>query len=162
MSTILFVLFFITLGLGTVLVAMRSGSRGPLFDPQKRGGRRAVALLAGLAVLVFGVAIPIAAAIGGGNRSEEAGPVNLTASEQRGRELFSPTCAQCHTLKASKAVGRVGPNLDQLRPPKALVKNAIENGRYNGRGQMPDKLYEGQDVEDVASYVARVAGQESQ
>src|SRR3712207_9155503 len=69
MSTFLFVLLFVSLGLGTVLIAMRSGSRGPLFDPQKRGGRRAVAWLTALAVLVFAVAIPIAA--GGGTSDNQ-------------------------------------------------------------------------------------------
>jgi mono/diheme cytochrome c family protein len=158
MSTLLFVLLFVALGLATVLIAMRSGSRGPVFDPNKRGGRRAVAILAGLAVVVFGIAIPVASGIDGAKESEEAGPVRLTAAEQRGRELFSPTCSQCHTLSASNGVGKVGPNLDELRPPAPLVLDAIENGRYRGRGQMPDRLFEGQDARDVAAYVARVAG----
>ena len=36
--------------------------------------------------------------------------------------------------------------------------NAIQNGRARGNGQMPAQLYTGQDAEDVAEYVARVAG----
>ena len=158
MTTFLFVGFFVLLGVGTVLVAMRSGRRGPLFDPNKRGGRRAVVWLTLLAVLVFGIGLPVLAGVGGAEASKEAGPVELTALEERGRELFTPTCSQCHTLKASKAVQDVGPNLDVLRPPKNLVVDAIENGRYRGRGQMPDRLFEGQDAEAVAAYVAKVAG----
>ena len=158
MSTLLFILLFLALGLGTVFLAMRTGSRGPVFDPNKRSGRRAVAWLAVLAVLVFGVAVPIAAGVDNSDRSKEALSVSLTAQEERGRQLFSPTCSQCHTLKASKGVGRVGPNLDQLRAPKNLVLDAILKGRYRGRGQMPDRLFEGRDAEAVAAYVARVAG----
>jgi len=158
MATALFVIFFVTLGLGTVLLAMRSGSRGPLFDPQKRGARRAVAWLTALAVLVFAIAVPVATGIDQSDSKKEAGPVQLSAAEQRGREAFSPTCSQCHTLSASKAVGRVGPNLDVLRPPKELVIDAINKGRYRGRGQMPPKLFEGEEAEDVAAYVAKVAG----
>jgi mono/diheme cytochrome c family protein len=158
MSTLLFVLLFVLLGLGTVLLAMRSGSRGPIFDPNKRSGRRAVAFLAALTVLLFGIAIPIATAVDGAEESKQAGPVELTANEERGRELFSPTCSQCHTLEASKAVGRVGPDLDELRPPRELVLDAILKGRYRGQGQMPDRLYDGQDARDVSAYVARVAG----
>lgn len=158
MSTLLFVLLFVVLGLGTVLVAMRSGRRGPLFDPNRRGGRRSLAALTVLAVLVFAAAVPIATAIDNSDRSKEAASVRLTASEERGRNLFSPTCSQCHTLKASKAVGRVGPNLDVIRPPKPLVVDAVLKGRYRGRGQMPDRLFEGRDAQDVAAYVARVAG----
>ena len=158
MSTFLFVLFFVVLGLSTVLVAMRSGSRGPLLDPQKRSGRRAVAWLTGLVVLAFGIAVPVAVGIEGKDNADDAKGVALTSSEKRGRELFSPTCSQCHTLSASKAVGRVGPNLDDMRPPAQLVVDAIEKGRYRGRGQMPDRLFEGQDARDVANYVGRVAG----
>lgn len=158
MSTLLFVLLFLALGLGTVFVAMRSGRKGPIFDPNKRGGRRAVAWLTALAVLVFGVAVPVAAGIDNSDRSKEALAVSLTPQEERGRQLFNPTCSQCHTLKASKAVGRVGPNLDQLQPPDKLVLDAILKGRYRGRGQMPDRLFEGADAEAVSAYVAKVAG----
>ena len=158
MSTLLFVLLFVVLGLVTVFVAMRSGRSGPLFDPNKRSGRRAVAWLTLLVVLVFGVAVPVATGIDNSDRNKEAQSLQLTAAEERGRKLFSPTCSQCHVLKASKAVGRVGPNLDVIRPPAPLVKDAILKGRYRGRGQMPDRLYEGRDADDVAAYVARVAG----
>ena len=57
--------------------------------------------------------------------------------ERERRELFGRTCNQCHTLAASKTVGRVGPNLDDLRPPKSLVLNAIEQGPARGVGRMP-------------------------
>ena len=53
----------------------------------------------------------------------------------------------------------MGPNLDDLRPPKELVLDAIENGRSRGNGQMAAGLYTGQDAEDVAAYVAKAAGQ---
>ena len=56
--------------------------------------------------------------------------------------------------KASNAVGKVGPNLDALRPPKVLVIDAIKKGRAQGRGQMPAGLVDGQDAQDVAAYVA--------
>ena len=158
MSTLLFVLLFVALGLGTVFVAMRSGRSGPLFDPDKRSGRRAVAWLTALTVLVLGIAVPVATGIDNSESSNEAQSVTLNAGQERGRKLFSPTCSQCHTLKASKAVGRVGPNLDVLQPPAGLVEDAIIKGRYRGRGQMPDRLFEGQDAKDVAAYVAAVAG----
>jgi mono/diheme cytochrome c family protein len=148
----------VVLGVGTVLVAMRSGGGRPLLDPDKRGGRRATAILVGLAVLIGGIAVPVAVGIDAADRPEKAGAIKLTPEEQRGRTLFSPTCSQCHTLKASKGVGRVGPNLDQMRPPKELVLDAILKGRYRGRGQMPDKLFEGQDAEAISAYVAKVAG----
>jgi mono/diheme cytochrome c family protein len=156
-STALLVGFFVLLGLAVVLVAMRSGRSGPFLNPQKKGGRRAVAWLCGLAVLLFGVAIPIAVGIGT-NTSARAGSIELSAKEERGRELFNQACVQCHTLGASEARQTVGPNLDVLRPPKELTLDAIENGRARGQGQMPALLYEAQEADDVATYVAKVAG----
>ena len=47
---------------------------------------------------------------------------------------------------------------DQLRPQKALVLDALKNGRARGNGQMAAGLYTGQDAEDVASYVAKASG----
>ena len=159
MSWLLIVLIFVVLGLGVVLVAMRSGSSGPVLDSNKRGSRRAVAVFTALAVAVFAVAIPVIVALADNSTAEEdAGPVTLTASEQHGRQLFSDHCVQCHTLGASNAVQTIGPNLDVLRPPKALVLDAIKNGRARGNGQMPAGLYNGPDAQDVAAYVAAVAG----
>ena len=36
--------------------------------------------------------------------------------------------------------------------------DAIINGRARGVGRMPAGLYSGQDAQDVAAYVAKVAG----
>jgi mono/diheme cytochrome c family protein len=52
----------------------------------------------------------------------------------------------------------VGPNLDVLRPPPALTVNAIQQGRARGQGQMPAGLLAGEDAENVANYIAAVAG----
>jgi mono/diheme cytochrome c family protein len=86
--------------------------------------------------------------------------VKLTEAQQHGRELFAEYCANCHTLKAANAVGKVGPDLDPLRPPKGLVLDAIQKGRARGQGQMPAELLRGKDAEDVADFVATVAGRE--
>jgi quinohemoprotein ethanol dehydrogenase len=85
-----------------------------------------------------------------------ASGANLTASEAHGRELFTRSCATCHTLKASNAVGRVGPNLDVVAPNQALVKTFVKNGAAGATGLMPARLYTGTDLEDVSAYVARV------
>jgi mono/diheme cytochrome c family protein len=156
-ATLIFVLAFVVLGLGVIFVGMRGGRRGPVFDPQKRSGRRGIALVTGILIAGFGVAVPIAVGIGSDNAGR-AGPVDLTGEEQQGRALFATYCAQCHTLGASNAVQLVGPDLDQLRPPAALTLDAIDNGRARGRGQMPSQLLQGPDAEAVARYVERVAG----
>jgi mono/diheme cytochrome c family protein len=114
-----------------------------------------------LALLILGIAIPAAviATVDDRNDIPSANVSNLTSAEEHGRELFGERCRNCHTLKAANAVAQVGPNLDNLRPPKNLVLDAIHNGRARGNGQMAADLVEGQDAEDVAAFVAKAVGQ---
>jgi mono/diheme cytochrome c family protein len=158
MATAAFVLFWVIVAFVIFLAAVRGG-RGSLFDPQKRGGRRSVAIMTLLAVVVFGVGIPVAVGIAGGEQDKD-GPkgVNLTASESNGRKIFAQSCVQCHTLEAANGIQTVGPNLDVLRPPKALTLDAIKEGRARGQGQMPSGLVDGKEAEDVAAFIAKTAG----
>ena len=162
MATLAFVLFFVVLGVGVVMAAMKSGRRGPLLDSQTRSGRRLVVLLTVVAAALFGVGIPVAVGfLNGDQQSKDApGGLELTADQKQGRELFGRACAQCHTLKAANAVAAVGPSLDALRPPEKLTLDAIEKGRARGQGQMPALLYEGREARQVAAFVAAVAGRE--
>lgn len=82
-------------------------------------------------------------------------------SEELGRKVFTeiaqPSCTLCHTLQAAGAAGTLGPSLDELKPDKQKALQAIRKGV----GVMPpfaDKLTP-QQIEAVADYVARVAGQ---
>jgi cytochrome c6 len=163
-GVILFIGFWIVVGLTLFLIAITGGPRGArerVFQSQSRRGRRTTAVAIVIVCLAFGVALP-ALVIANDQHQTKAGraDVKLTAAEKRGRELFGRTCNQCHTLAASKTVGRVGPNLDDLRPPKALILNAIEQGRARGIGRMPAALLQGQDAQDVAAYVSKVAGRQ--
>jgi mono/diheme cytochrome c family protein len=166
MSTLLFVLFWVVLGLGLLLVALSGGPSGALqrVMSTSRRGSRIAAVLFTICLLVLGIGVPAAviAAVSNDNSIPEADVTNLTAAEQHGRELFGRRCAQCHTLKASNAIAEIGPNLDDIRPQKALVLDAIKKGRSNGNGQMAANLYTGQDAEDVAAYVAKAVGQTGQ
>ena len=128
----------------------------------RRGARRAATVLFAFALLVLGVGVPAAviAAVSNNDSIPEANVSDLTASEQHGRDLFGLRCANCHTLKASNAIAEIGPNLDQLRPPKALVLDAIAEGPR--QRQRPDGgriSTPGEDAEDVANYVAKAVGQ---
>jgi len=156
-----FVIFWAVLGLAVFLVALRGGPRGArgALHAESRTARRIV-LTAFLGITALGIVVPaLVLARNGGHRAAiSAGGVSLNAQQQQGRNLFAATCATCHTLRGANAVGRVGPNLDSLRPPVGLVLNAIANGRARGMGQMPALLYQGRDAEAVAKYVFAVAG----
>jgi mono/diheme cytochrome c family protein len=159
MAVFVLVIFWIVVGLGVLFVAMRATRKPSTTGREPRANRRAFALAVIGLFVVFGVAIPAFVMINDSKADDEArGGVDLTAAQVSGRQLFTHNCATCHTLAASNAVGKVGPNLDVLRPNVALVLNAVEQGRARGQGQMPANLVTGQDARNVASYVAAVAG----
>ena len=123
----------------------------------KLGGyaQKAVILL----IALFAIAAPIVVSVSNARDKPSEGPngIKLTAAETTGRELFAKSCSTCHTLAAVDAVSRIGPDLDVVQPPAALVLAAIQSG-YAGAGQMPAAIYSGQDANDVAQFVAAVAG----
>src|SRR3954468_1693069 len=133
-----------------------SGARARLAS-QSRGTRRLALVNFVVALLLLGFALPAAviATVTNRNHVPAANVSNLTKAEEHGRELFGERCRNCHTLKAANAVAQVGPNIDTLSPPKNLVLDAIHNGRARGNGQMAADLVEGQDADDVASFVAK-------
>jgi mono/diheme cytochrome c family protein len=166
MTTLVFVLVWVILGLGLLFIALSGGPSGASqrLMSTSRAGRRVATVLFVISVLLLGAIVPAAviSAVKDKDDIPEANVSNLTESEKHGRELFGQRCANCHTLKAANAIAAVGPNLDQLRPNKALVLDAIENGRSRGNGQMAGGLYTGQDADDVASFVAKAVGQADQ
>jgi mono/diheme cytochrome c family protein len=93
------------------------------------------------------------------------------ADEAHGKQLFISTCAVCHTLGEAKASGKVGPNLDEAFRPslkqgfkESTIRQVVADqikfpGNYGDSGPtMPKNLVKGTDVDDVAAYVAAVAG----
>lgn len=169
-ALVLVVLTFVLLGLGVVALAMRSGRRtGPPGGGGRRGRGPSRGAVVGFTIvaLAFGVGVPaLVMAYNGGNQSKVApGGLELTASQQHGRQLFTRNCGSCHTLAAANGVGKVGPVLDDIIPKiadekarVAFIDDAIKNGRARGNGQMPKGVVDGQDAEDVASFVAVSAG----
>jgi mono/diheme cytochrome c family protein len=87
--------------------------------------------------------------------SSAAGGTENASAE--GKTVFTQNCKGCHTLKDAGATGSVGPNLDDLKAPKATVVRQVNNGG----GPMPafkGKLSDAQ-IDAVATYVSTVAGQ---
>jgi mono/diheme cytochrome c family protein len=157
-----FVALFVVIGLSVFFVAFRGGSGGvaQTAAARKRKIGRSTILGLVLVFVVFGAVIPVWVGVHNADDQADAavGGVKLTAAEETGRQTFKERCATCHTLDDAGAVGLVGPDLDNLRPPKALVLDALKNGRARGQGQMPALLVTGDEANDVAAYVAEVAG----
>ncbi len=95
-----------------------------------------------------------------------------TADVDRGRILFRQNCGTCHTMAQAGTTATIGPNLDDAFAAgravgqdgdtvAGVVKAQVENPRpSNGDPgvSMPADLVSGQDLEDVAAYMARYAG----
>lgn len=159
MGALLFLSFFVALGLGVVLVAMRGGPRGvrDTLEVERRKPLHASEFAIVGAIALFGLIVPAIVLLGD---QAAAGPSGSTLDGRAagGRDAFAERCSQCHTLKDAGAVGRVGPNLDDLRPKAALTLDAIKNGRARGQGQMPAQLIDGEQARNVARYIEKVAG----
>jgi cbb3-type cytochrome c oxidase subunit III len=126
-----------------------------------------------LSAAAGGVAVAFAlAACGTGGRVEKG-------SLDNGRKVFQQSCGTCHTLAAAGTSAEIGPNLDasfaQARADgfeessiRDIVAGQIRDpGQYaTGSGpdrlpaNMPADLVHGQDLADVASFVAANAGKQ--
>lgn len=175
LGTWLFVALWIILGLTVFTVAMRGGLGAPPRPARPRSYRARRLTSASFVILYvgFGVALPLGFLIGNhANANAQVGGYKLNAAEQQGRELFGRHCSVCHTLAAANAIGKVGPNLDMIKPSASLVLHTIEYGCLQspppgdtqqgclGEGNMPQGIIEGEQATDVAKFVAQVAGRE--
>jgi mono/diheme cytochrome c family protein len=163
LATIAFLAFWIVVGAILFFIALRGGPRGAraTLQSQSRGGRRTAAVVFAVFYLAVGVAVPVLIFVANRNSADarvNGATIDLTEQEQDGRVIFGERCASCHTLAAADADGKVGPNLDQLKPPEALVDDAVVRGRQRGNGTMPAGIVQGEDVDAVSAFVAAVAG----
>jgi hypothetical protein len=173
LPALLFAAFWVVLGLGLFLVAIRGGPGGvrAALQTQQLGGRRALNISLLIGYIGFGIVLPVVFLTGNhANANAQYMGLKLTPGEKSGRELFGQHCGICHTLQASNSVGKVGPNLDQIQPSESLVLHTVNYGCLQnpspaetsetclGQGTMPATILEGKQAQDVAAFVARVAG----
>jgi cbb3-type cytochrome c oxidase subunit III len=125
-----------------------------------------------LAVLLGALAL-LAAGCGTGGLPESSGDVS------QGRDLFvegedgKQPCGSCHTLKAAGARGTIGPNLDDAFGPgreqgfqdSTIASIVADQIRYpapekvtDEEAVMPADLVTGDNVDAVATFIARCAG----
>jgi mono/diheme cytochrome c family protein len=121
------------------------------------------------------VAVVILAVVGALGLAACGGTVGYsdgTGDRIRGKELFVKGCGSCHELADAGTSAQIGPNLDLAFVQSRLDGLGETTIQQVVRGQiaypvidppteipgMPADIYEGQDAEDVATYVASVAG----
>lgn len=143
--------------------------------------RKKTFVIVGLLIAALLVAVPVFAFNNSGDpqNSERKVPENLLGA----KELFQTNCGACHTLYAAGTDGNFGPNLDEQLAPDGppsgddaekqidgisqLVQAAIEYGvppvnvdqpATQPATRMPAGILGGEQAEEVAEFVARVAG----
>ena len=110
------------------------------------------------ALLLLGVLALVAGCGTGGKASS-------SADQQNGGKLFASKCAGCHVLAAAGSQGTIGPNLDDAFGAdrrqgfkQSTIQNVVLDQIRLASAPMPKNLVKGQDAQDVAAYVAAVAG----
>jgi mono/diheme cytochrome c family protein len=110
------------------------------------------------------IAVAVVAAVTGCGTQGVQVPSNDPTHE--GAVIFSERCSGCHTLTPAGTEGTAnrsqrvqGPNLDQRRETLADVIYAIRNGGFSG-AIMPQNIVVGADVQKVAAFVSKYAGQD--
>ncbi len=93
----------------------------------------------------------------GAEKPASGGGGGNAAALAAGKQIFTQSCGTCHTLSDAGTSGNVGPVLDQIKPDKARVLNALKNGGA-GSGAMPANIVTGKEAAAVATYVSSVAG----
>jgi mono/diheme cytochrome c family protein len=119
-----------------VLAAIQKGGQGTGAMPARLANGADAEAIAAYVADVTGASSPI----------DVGGPA--------GKQIFVQNCGSCHTLADAQTTGTTGPNLDQLEPDTKRVLAAIKSGP----GVMPENLVSGKDAQQVADYVASVAG----
>jgi mono/diheme cytochrome c family protein len=163
MEIIGFLAPWILVGIGVVFVSF-SGGPGAAREAYLTGGRRSFGTLIVLAYIGIGIAVPAVVIASRGTREGNSTHLSQTklrdakAHIREGRQLFTEACAACHNLDAVNARGVTGPDLDKIgKVTPGRILSAIKIGG-TGQNRMPARLLQGQNADDVAKFVADVAG----
>jgi len=177
LATYVFAAVWVAAGVGVLLFALLKG-RKPKDGPTTAASRNGMFVTFGFLYVVVGLAVPALSIADSHNQDIVRGQgIQLTADQKKGQALFGELCGSCHQLGSANAEGRVGPNLDvQLAPqPAADAAEARKNfeGRYDylyttiinginrGNGNMPALIAQGEQAQQIASFVAATAGYEN-
>ena len=136
-----------------VLLAAALTARGARRRRDAAGGDDGAVRMAAAACMIT-LAVLAATACGGESGDAVQGDPVAGAQLLRDGDL-TPTCGDCHALSAAGFEGRIGPDLDTMRPGYQRVLDAIREGP----GTMPsyaDRLSD-RELRDIAAYVADAA-----
>ena len=135
----------------------QTSSRGEKHLIGKMSVRRRVGI--GIAALALVVAVATPAALGHRTAAPKNGPGDVKAGAEIYVHYF---CADCHTMRAAGydvSHGILGPNLDKLHAPYAVIKATVENGLPAALPLYPTQMVgfknvlTAKQIADVSAYV---------
>ena len=92
-------------------------------------------------------------------------PSAATVDVAKGKQLFTANCGTCHKLADAGTAGTLGPDLDSAYAGDRIIGMKDSSFEALVRQQidladppMPRHILKGADANDVAAYVAKVAG----
>ena len=118
------------------------------------------------------VLVGLVAALGLSACGDTVGYTQPSGDKIQGKKLFVASCGSCHTLRDAGTTGKIGPDLDYafvqsrldglgedtiLQVVRAQIAYPVTTPSTGSPG-MPANIVKGQDADDVATYVASVAG----
>jgi cytochrome c2 len=93
------------------------------------------------------------------------GVPSANGDKTAGKQLFVQKCGACHTLADAGTSGKVGPDLDEAFAydreqgfKESTIRTVVAEQIAMAAAPMPANLVTGPDKDDVADYVASVAG----
>jgi mono/diheme cytochrome c family protein len=105
-------------------------------------------------IAVVLVGIPVGAASAGSLHGSSSNTAAKAVATPNGKKVFTGLagCTGCHTMKAARSTGTVGPNLDRVKPSRARVIKIVTNGK----GAMPSfkRVLTKAEIAAVATYIA--------
>ena len=108
----------------------------------------------------LGVLVSVGALLSIACDSDPQSSAKVIGNPVKGEIFFKGYCFGCHTLKAARATGRVGPNFDKMKPSYARVVKQVTNPRFrSGRYVDPSMMTFGpgtftkSEIHDIAAFV---------
>jgi mono/diheme cytochrome c family protein len=108
----------------------------------------------------LGLLVTVGALLSTACDSDPQSSSNVVGNPVKGEIFFKGYCSGCHTLKAARATGRVGPNFDKMKPSYARVVKQVTNPRIRPGTYLDPSMmtfgpgtFSKSEIRDIAAFV---------
>jgi mono/diheme cytochrome c family protein len=108
----------------------------------------------------LGLLVSVGALLSTACDSDPQSRPKVVGNPVKGEIFFKGYCSGCHTLKAARATGRVGPNFDKMKPSYARVVKQVTNPRIRPGIRLDPSMmtfgpgtFTKSEISDIAAFV---------